>query len=778
MQKVKTKLLATKVRGTDTFYRCVKFNIICTFTVIPSPKDIEYIQELEHMKQIEEMQQQISIMENELSAMKLAQQINSQESNLKTSEPKEKNSQGSNSPEPEVKIEKDDSYYDYPSPVSMNSTLDYIPNPTQHFFHHHHPHHHHLHERNMEVMRKDSRHGFCGKSNQKRTIAKCKSIEATVTKEDQQPWTLTVKNGNMSIETHISSHAELMSHFEVMASTCLYQKSTSTLPFPFLHEPWAPKDAIGTALSIITWRKYDKSRFKSFTGYTPTLLHHDAALGVTEIASSGSIETITVRLVYTYINCLHVKKFFLHVPSFVRRFMMDGYVIQSPVVMALCSIICQQNCKHIAAIVPPEALNDYGLYYFEQARELISDHFDEATLETLYTFTFMAVHKIMTRDDTEGDRYLSIAERIYNLLLPQYKRQEETQSDESILFKRIYRCLHHSRSAISLHTILELKKISRSVIPRLSRLMEDLDDVDLQHAEDDTPREKKYIQVRHYVGQLRETIKHSIVTINAQDFPTFIGMFGHQVEMAMRHWYRNVLPLDFQLQIPLFEDTWTDIEFFTQLESECAESPIPILTTLTLYNEYLIMSKSYLPKNPDRTPPNTQELLIKFKQIQEHIHAHVGGEHDKMFHWFRMIQKMALLKRNYTGDTGDKDKMDDQEIMELIEAVNVSKIDFNMPFIHTSVVAALSMVRLFQFLLSRDYSCFLDLRWVMNAWQLLLRAARFKYQQPGDVEVTLDRIRANLILCLNIVRDQLKLSRRDSSGVFVDMMEQEFNSLF
>ncbi|KAI7895658.1 uncharacterized protein EV154DRAFT_316283 [Mucor mucedo] len=737
------------------------------------------------MKQIQDIQLQISTMENELCTLKIARDKNveeiqtSRETNSLSPDTRSMSvySQDSDSVY-QIKTEKDESYYDYPSPVSMNNTLEYIPAQSNHYDSQHkqkqHRHHHYHQDR---AFKKESHQELFAPLDQKQTIAKCKAIEATITKKSsQQPWTLTVQNGNMSIETHISSYAELMSHFEGMATTCLYQTSTSKLPFPILKEPCTPRDALGAALGMITWRKYGKSRFKSLAGYTPTLLHYDGATGVTVIAPATSMETITMRLVYTYINCLHVQKFYIHVPSFIRLFMTERSVIQSPAVMALCSIICQQNCKHISAIIPEEALSDYGAYYFEQARELIADQFDEANLETLFTFTFLAVSKILIKDDKQADRYLCIAERIYNVLLPQYKSRDGSCSDESVLFARIYRCLHHSRSAILIHEIMETENPSRSVIPRIAHLMEDLDDAYIQPAQDDSPREKQYIQVRRHINQLRESIRMTIGNISAPDFMTFIGTFGHQVEMVMRHWYRHVLPVDFQLQIPLFEGTWTDIEFFTHLELECGDSPIPVMVTLILYNEYLIMSKSYVPKRPGDTPLDTTELLEKFKHVQKHACHHEENEHNKMHHWVKIIQKMAHIKR---GGGSSKDlTMNDEEILEFIKVLNISQIGFNIPFLHTAVVVALDMVRLFQFLLSRDYSCFLDLRWVMNTWQLLMRAAKYKYQQPGDEEVTLDRIRANLILCLNIMRDQLKSSRRDSSGSFVEMMEQEFKSLF
>lgn len=796
---------------------------------MPSPKDIEYIQELEYMKQIEYLQHQIISMEDEMGILKLAQENNKEVNEAPSPQP---STTSTTSPPvtpispPAIYNEEPQVYHDYPSPISMHSVHELL-----HKKHHHHKHHcfesgnpHDPPHRSLDLLGPESlpllnnpkyqricnqmdnqamdkenlRQEYCETfmntvgQLQVRQLLKIEDVEATLSKKGKKPWTLTVKNGNMSIETHIKNHSELIQHLEGTISTSFYQKTTNNLPFPIhlttdvpdLHPRAGCKNAIGVVLSVMIWRKYGKSRFKSMTKYTPTLMHYEKA--VTKIQPAENIAHITMRLVHAYIQCLHLRFLYIHTPSFLRLFMKDEqHVMKSPVIMALCSLVAHSTCKHITDVIPNEALNDYGLYYFERARDLIEEEFDQVNLGTLFTYTFIAVYYLKTKEDGNADRYLCMAERIYSILLPQYQFVDgQPNSDEAILFARLYRAIFHTRSVIQMHEMMTNMYTARSRGPQqLFKLLDSEEELEIYLAYDDTPKEVAMIKMRRYLRQLREHIKEGARCAAASDFPTYVSVFGHHIEMAMRHWYRNVLPVEFQLSLPLFEDDTPAIEFFTKLELECGDSPVAILTTLSLYNEYLIMSKSYLPRDPDEPQLNTEDLLKRYQEMQHNIpmRDQDGAKfNEKTHHWIKIIERMMHVRKQHQNYFTEEElgEPDDQYFTRFIMALNPSKLNFDMPFIHTSVRTALNMVRIIQFLITREYSCYLDLRWVMNCWEVLLRAARFKYQQPGDKEVTLDRIRANLLLCIDIVKAEMDPSRRDSAGTFIEVMEQDFNKLF
>ncbi|KAI8991008.1 hypothetical protein BDF20DRAFT_812816, partial [Mycotypha africana] len=132
----------------------------------------------------------------------------------------------------------------------------------------------------------------------------------------------------------------------------------------------------------------------------------------------------------------------------------------------------------------------------------------------------------------------------------------------------------------------------------------------------DSEREKQFAKMRYYLCAVKTTINEAAQYAAASDYPTYIGVLGHQIEMGLRHCYKSVLPADYQLSVPLFEDTMSDVEFFTALENDyinrANNSPIPMLTAVSIYHEYLIMAKSYVPKCPMEASVNTEELLRRF----------------------------------------------------------------------------------------------------------------------------------------------------------------------
>ncbi|RCH92422.1 hypothetical protein CU098_009170 [Rhizopus stolonifer] len=592
----------------------------------------------------------------------------------------------------------------------------------------------------------------------------------------------------MTIETDITTHSDLITSMNSMLPSAIYQQQTDKLPFPFNIIPTERRDATNRVIRILIWQKYGKSRFKSLTKYTPALMHYEPPRQVTtQVMPAEQLAPLMMRMLYIYFGCLHINHFCVYVSGFIRLFMKSkDQVLQSPAVLSMCSVICHQHCKHIMKIMPVEVSSEYGLFFFEQARDLVADRFDEVSLETLITYTFMALYKTKTKADQEAQDYLCIAERIRTLLLPQYGWKPEYNStnvsDEVMTFDRISDCIQHIRTVLELHYVMQ--KVTKFKKAKAHGVLELIDNHDIRPKHigpDDTEQEKKAIRLGTYTTQLREAIKQTADCAAAQDLPTYISVFGHQIEMAMRHWYRSVLPQEFRLSLPLFDDMIPDFEFFTVLEIECGSDPYPLIAAIALYNEYLIMAKSCVPKTPLDPKLNPEEIVCRLKEVINKPNQIDTSLPPRERRWLiHFMQKLRHL-RQHRQDFFTEDELEESEeefMTRFIRALDLSKVNFDMPLIHTSVRVALNMVRLIQFLLTREYSCRLDLRWVMNAWDILLRAAAFRYQQPDNPSVTLDRIRANLILCLEFIRDNVDLARKDPSGEFMAQIQQQFDKSF
>lgn len=750
------------------------------------------MEELEYMKQIDSIQRQISCMENELNILKLAQDSEITKRVLQRQSPIKNypspESLGSTSFGDTVDQPIMDDHPGIPLPPSrpLSAHYDYnedCDNEDWLVFVSHYPYISH------PAYNKKERKKNC------RTLLKVDKLEAKISKQaaadNCKPWVLTIKNGNMTIDTHIKSHSELMSNMFSMLNTASYQQKTSNLPFPLNITPTASSDTgMSLVMTIFVWRKYGKSRFKSISKCAPILFNTSSPQHVSAIISIEDLNVISLRLICTYFQCFHLQHFAIYIPEFVRLFMChEENITKSPAVMALCSTICMQTCHHIFDILPRDTLLDYGLYYFEQARELIADKFDHVDMETLCTYVFMAIYKLKNRDDNECKKYISMANRICAILLPQYDTQSQRSSlsEESFLFYRLYNSISHCQSGLEMNYLIDNMYRARSIKPnQVFQLLDEHDRKPVVIAPGDSEREVRFTKMRRYLCQLKEAIKESAQGAAASDLPSYIGIFGHHIEMAMRHWYRSILPKEYQLSLPLFDDQHNDLDFFATLEAECGDSPIALITTLSLYNEYLIMAKSYIPKSPQDAEIDINALIRNFKELQYSTdHSLDNRKVDPVMghglhHWLKAFMKMRYLKHHHhhSFTTEEIDEPDEEYFTRFIKALNLSKINFEMPIILISIKAALNTVRLVQFLLSRDYACFLDLRWIMNAWEILLRAARYKYQQLDDDSVTLDRIRANLILCLGIAKKHLECSGRDPSGAFIQELEEEFNKIF
>ncbi|KAI9360999.1 hypothetical protein BD770DRAFT_308874, partial [Pilaira anomala] len=199
---------------------------------------------------------------------------------------------------------------------------------------------------------------------------------------------------------------------------------------------------------------------------------------------------------------------------------------------------------------------------------------------------------------------------------------------------------------------------------------------------DDTETEIEFIKMKQYMFQLRGMIRESSQHIIANDLKSYISQFGHQVEMAMRHWYREVLPTQFQLVgLALFEDELSDIEFFMKLELECKKesSGVPLLITLSVYNEYLIMSKSYLPRKQYAghiLNVSPEELLEKYKAMKTCDGTIPQQQERSDHHWLKIIGRMRRFHATTTEESDKHELNEDESLKKLIEAMNPTQLEF------------------------------------------------------------------------------------------------------
>ncbi|KAI8876862.1 hypothetical protein K501DRAFT_199468 [Backusella circina FSU 941] len=755
--------------------RCEKLNIECSYTVIASPLDLEYMQELEYVKQVEDLEAQICMMEKELNTFKLAQDKNALEI---------KSNHKENSSE-EDKEEEDKSTTttknlpittDYPSPISMDFRSTPSPKITEisleynmfggcpdrqkyvpKYFHN--EQHRHVKKNNQLVAKSGNLQVYISPQQQKEN------------KNEKQSWVLTVnKEGGMTINTFITTHAELLHNLQdilhaVDKNTCINQPNPSLVSIS--DEPY-----ITSAISSFLWKSYGKQRIKNMTKsfqieYNETM--------VTRISPIQNLTHVTLQIVHAYMNCIHLTHFFLHIPYFIKHYI-NPYplndILQSPAVMAVCSTLALLPCRHVTAFIPSDAYSDYANYYFDQARELISERFDEMTLETMMTYAFMASYKLKRKKFDEGLKYIDMAKRIYSVLQP-------VTPEEVVFLQRMNRYIR-----LVDDTAFAYEMVARGGLFKFGghrnfiELLKGNDVIPVMSSNQDTAQEKEFILLIQLKSQLQNKL-HSVL-LNypiSNTLPSCVGEFSHQMEMALRYWYRHDLPDRFQLSLPLFEDTLSDLDFFTTIEQECYDEKISpkILCAINVYNEYLVMARAYVPKNPEQDFPSVDELIKRFHDLdaQNRFNDPLPPPRTSL-RWEKFLYRIIHFNRFHRPpgvDLGSKQD-EEQHLRLLLSSVQLEDMNFDMPIVQIAIVSALNMVRFIQFLITKAYTCFLDHKWLMNAWDILLRASRFKYEHGG---VTLQRIRANMLLCINIMKQHPIYEKVNGFDEVLIKLQEEFD---
>ncbi|KAI8881798.1 hypothetical protein K501DRAFT_334454 [Backusella circina FSU 941] len=691
----------------------------CIYTVIASPKDIEYMHQLEQVEQVKNLESQLVIMEKELATLKLARQK-----------------------------EETDQQLQLPSPVSVEAQ-DFL----------------HLSDTFVPSSSK------CSMEKQSQLIAESNNMRVFVSppKRRKESFVLIVNNGDLVINTFIQSHQDLL---DCLHDVLFNLEADKSVPTPFTQ--LSPDIHISTVLTSLLAKSYSKQWVKSMTKSMP-LKRECLAIDRYNIPSGMT----TLQLVYAYINCLHLTQFYIHVPYFTTHFIQPSCnIFRSPAVMALCSAICLQACHHISAIIPSHSSTLYALYYFEQARELVCDRFDEVSLEIMITYAFMAFYKLKLRENIECLKYIDMADRICTILEPLYDSTALDILDGIVMFYRTHRFIRYIHRTASVYETIKRGHPNRHEERRnFSDLLEENDVLAVMFSDQDTVKEKEFIQLIQLRAQLQQKL-HSIIHHHPHSITltTCVGELSHQMEMAMRHWYRRVLPEKYQLSLPLFENNVTDIDYFIALERECTEGDFPpkLLSLIYLYNEYLVVGKAYVPKKPNELQLTANQLLDYFKKVELN-----KSKRDRdlptsrtSLRWEKLILRIVHFKRDQQIDGFEGTESD--YIEKLITCVHPEEWNFDMPVARISVLAAIHIVRLVQYLMTRDYSCFLDYRWLMNAWDMLLRASRFKYSSPEE-GITLERIRANILLCMNIIQDHSIHEKIEGIDLMLQKLKREFN---
>ncbi|KAI8883876.1 hypothetical protein K501DRAFT_218530 [Backusella circina FSU 941] len=574
-------------------------------------------------------------------------------------------------------------------------------------------------------------------------------------------WELTMSRGNFTLTTNITTYSELVDNIYKMQNTI---GLATEIPSPVRKSAF--HSGIIGVLNTIIRRKYGKTHCKNVARSISLFITPDLSNIDTTVVISRSLENIqitTLKLVHAYLSCQHLKQLAIHTQTFIRLYMANPSTMP-PAVMAMCATICTLRCKHIAECLTSISLVEYGKFYFERARDSIADEFDTVDLETFTTFTFMATYLLAVSRRKESRKYSAMADRLSHLLEPHYTHllkhsTHPLEKGEAIHFMRMR---SHLRRVLTFDEVSNIKIPKERVTDLPYCTLIHVDQGDWLLAEDDSIQERQFADMHNYILQLQRNEYTASKMAESSDFHHLVGLIAHQVEMAMRHWYTVIIPRDYRLTLPLFDANISADEYYSTLERECASSPIPALTTLAIYEDYIIMGQSYLPKEPPKKEMDWAKLNQAWSEPPEDPIARKK--------WKKRIGKLLEFRKRIEFDGTDEEYLAALQKLMPPDGKNVNMIV-------TAIYAAFNTVRIIQYLRSRTQDCHFDMRVLINAWQLMLIVSKMESLMPPEILSLIPRIRKDLAAIMAVVYDELALQPfQGQMGEYVAVMENDLHS--
>ncbi|KAG2180373.1 hypothetical protein INT44_003375 [Umbelopsis vinacea] len=658
----------------------------------------------------------------------------------------------------------------YPSPTSDNDMREYHFKPSEDATketqlirtQYHDP------ARNPQQLMKETLHGIG---------AQLYQIEDNSSNKENE-WTLTITKKGLRIETNIKNMTDLIEQVKIM-NLQLGNVEKPSLYSHLVSEPLNPTLMI--KFSEKAWIKILEGNKKAL--HRCVVFMKDQALpdvNRIQLARPDVSTAMTVQLLQIYFSCQHLKQMALHRKTFLDMFFKPNDV-KAPV-YALCAAIVTMRCKHVLQVIPYESQLIYGEYYFNKARQLYSEQFDEISLETYCTLVFMTMYKATLLRPHEGDTYLNLAKRMGEELLPLYSRPAPptpgdnndlnlrtfTLSGEAEMFKRLMRTCKHLTFRLHL-----LKQPSHHGSPKHSphdepgpklfkshRMRGDPSDryphhqgvhprsFLLSYCLDETDKELRYIQQSKYMALHREAIHSSM----ASTFPhiydplssTFLVATITSFEQNMRNWYHQTLPQELRIALPLFDDTISDTTLVEAVSFDRIRDSVPLTLLITFYTEYIVMMKKLLPRIPQYDDSHL-DFGVMSPQNDEERKQYKEIKRQKRRRAFRQ-----LIDEYNLGMTEDQLHDFYHQQFDLPHGFQIEAQD-------KCTKAANLAVRLLEQLTNSSFSCHFDLPPLMCTWDMHLRNSRLghaKVDQPdGIVNPKVTRqARQHLVRCLAIMR--------------------------
>ncbi|KAI8061076.1 hypothetical protein BC940DRAFT_337125 [Gongronella butleri] len=281
---------------------------------------------------------------------------------------------------------------------------------------------------------------------------------------NQHPWQLTVRKHGLSIETGIRTFSDLVFFLTAPSSpSTLLIGSPVSDPGKHLQRlmpMWLLRR--GTFEIIRQMLDSTSSKSANATKRNPLLLTAAPAT-----LDDAALNALCLPLLHALFACHFSYHVLLHRATFYAWFVdpVDASdLISSPVICALCAYALVIPCQHTRQLVLRDQQEAAARAFYERAHDLVC--FDDVSMGSLITLTFMALFHVKTYNRADAALYLDMAFRMRHLWLDDggasvSSAPEKRDPRMQELFKRVHWAM--LRVAVSLEFMANRRGVPMDV---------------------------------------------------------------------------------------------------------------------------------------------------------------------------------------------------------------------------------------------------------------------------------------------------------------------------
>ncbi|KAI8092351.1 uncharacterized protein B0P05DRAFT_568513 [Gilbertella persicaria] len=404
-----------------------------------------------------------------------------------------------------------------------------------------------------------------------------------------QHWQLTLRDGKLSIDTHITSFTTLLERIKVCA--------------PLLKQPTFRFEG-----GVYLKRQFAHTVLRK--GFFKATL--ECVKSVEQRRLIGSIETpdivlnkpdLLLQLIQLYFSCRFSSRVLFHKQTFYDLFISPYPDPESsPVLCALSAAVLVRHCKHIMAIVPFDQQLGLAEYYFNKARQIVSLRFDEPCLETMAVYLHMAYYMAHLLRPQEASKYLDMAARIRHILAETlYVHPSTPYAGEYETFKRLHAGLMDIVSFIQyIRNQRGVPLNKASIRDYRTKKTKPFHMVSKQRYEttpmpDEPMPIVRAIMKDHYIECMTKVLCPYFIRVRWTEDDMIPISLLIKTETELKYAYYHHIPSSYQLSPTIFEEGLSDADFKRRLSQDERCDLVSVTLAARFYQSLIALHEPFLP---------------------------------------------------------------------------------------------------------------------------------------------------------------------------------------